>query len=63
MDKHYYFIVEPTGDEDGPYILAEIAKKLADGLVSPEASLLKVGETRGTPIREVAAALAALPPP
>ena len=63
MDKHYYFIVEPTGDEDGPYILAEIAKKLADGLVSPEASLLKVGETRGTPIREVASALAALPPP
>jgi hypothetical protein len=63
MDKHYYFIVEPTGDEDGPYILAEIAKKLAEGSVSPEASLLKVGETRGTPIRDVASALAALPPP
>ncbi|MEP6861802.1 MAG: serine protease [Deltaproteobacteria bacterium] len=63
MDKHYYFIVEPTGDEDGPYILAEIAKKLAEGSVSPEASLLKVGETRGTPIREVVSALAALPPP
>jgi hypothetical protein len=63
MDKHYYFIVEPTGGEDGPYILAEIAKKLAEGSVSPDASLLKVGETRGTPIRDVASALAALPPP
>jgi hypothetical protein len=63
MDKHYYFIVEPSGDEHGPFILAEIAKKLADGSVSPEATLLKAGETRGTPIREVAGALAALPSP
>jgi hypothetical protein len=63
MDKHYYFIVEPSGFEDGPYVLTEIAKKLADGQVSDDASLLRVGETRKTPIREVAGALAALPPP
>ena len=63
MDKHYYFIVEPSGDEDGPFILAEIAKKLADGSVSPDATLLKAGETRGTPIRDVAGVFAALPPP
>jgi len=63
MDKHYYFVVEPNGLEDGPYILAEIAKKLADGKVSPEASLMRVGETRTTPIRDVASALSALPPP
>src|SRR5258706_13508150 len=63
MDKHYYFIVEPSGFEDGPYVLTEIAKKLADGAVSEDASLLRVGETRKTPIRDVAGALAALPPP
>ena len=63
MDQHYYFIVGPTGHEDGPFILAEIAKRLAEGTVSHEASLLKVGETRSTPIRDVASALAALPPP
>lgn len=63
MDQHYYFIVGPTGHEDGPFILAEIAKKLAEGTVSHEASLLRVGETRSTPIRDVASALAALPPP
>ena len=63
MDKHYYFIVEPSGDEDGPYILAEIAKKLADGSVSHDASLLKAGETRATPIRDVASQLAAMGPP
>lgn len=63
MDQHYYFIVGPTGDEDGPFILAEIARKLADGTVSQEASLLRVGETRSTPIRDVATVLAALPLP
>jgi S1-C subfamily serine protease len=63
MDAHFYFVVEPGGHEDGPYVLAEIARKLADGTLSRDASLMRVGDTRATPIRDVADALAALPPP
>ena len=46
MDKHYYFIVEPTGDEDGPYHPGRNREEARRGAVSPEASLFKVGETR-----------------
>ncbi len=63
MDKNYYFVVEPGGSEDGPYILTEIARRLAEGSVSQAASLMRVGETKLTPISQVASAFARTTPP
>lgn len=50
MDKNYYFVLEPGGADDGPYVLSEIRRRMTMGLVSPAASLCKVGETEWLPI-------------
>ncbi len=63
MDKNYYFVVEPGGSEDGPYILTEIARRLSEGAVSQGASLMRVGDTKLTPISQVASAFARTAPP
>ena len=50
MEKNYYFVLEPGGSEDGPYMLAEIGRRVAAGLVSQQASLCRAGETTWQPI-------------
>ena len=50
MEKNYYFVLEPGGSEDGPYMLGEIGRRLASGLVSSQASLCRAGETTWLPI-------------
>ena len=50
MDKNYYFVLEPGGTDDGPYVLSEIRRRLGIGLVSPRAVLCRVGETEYLPL-------------
>ena len=50
MDKNYYFVLEPGGSDDGPYVLAEIRRRMSLGLVSRDASLCRVGETEWLPL-------------
>ncbi len=50
MEKNYYFVLEPGGSEDGPYMLTEIGRRLAAGLISSQASLCRAGETTWEPI-------------
>ncbi len=50
MDKNYYFVLEPGGADDGPYVLSEIRRRIDQGLVSREASLCRVGETEWLPL-------------
>src|SRR5512139_2126188 len=65
MEKNYYFVLEPGGSEDGPYMLTEIGKRLAAGLVSSQASLCRAGETTWHPIDTpmFVEVFAKLPPP
>ncbi|MEO7091596.1 MAG: serine protease, partial [Polyangiales bacterium] len=50
VDKSYYFVLEPGGTDDGPFVLSEIRRRLGIGLVSPQARLCRVGETEYLPL-------------
>jgi S1-C subfamily serine protease len=65
MEKNYYFVLEPGGAEDGPYMLLEIGRRYASGLVSTKASLCRAGETTWQPIDapQFQTVFAKLPPP
>lgn len=62
MDKNYYFVMEPDGTDDGPYVLSEIRRRLGLGLVSPQASLCRVGETEYLPLHHDRYAAQLAPP-
>jgi hypothetical protein len=50
VEKNYYFVLEPGGTDDGPYVLTEIRRRLSVGLISQAASLCRVGEMEGLPL-------------
>ncbi|MDB4961217.1 MAG: serine protease [Myxococcales bacterium] len=50
MDTNYYFVLEPGGSDDGPYVLSEIRRRIGMGLVSRDAALCKVGEINWLPV-------------
>lgn len=64
MDRNYYFVQEPGGADDGPYVLTEIRRRLHLGLLSKNATLCRVGETEYLPLahEQFASALSAPPP-
>ncbi|NVB78293.1 MAG: hypothetical protein HOV81_07860 [Kofleriaceae bacterium] len=50
MDKNYYFVLEPDGDDEGPYVLSEIRRRIEVGLLSRYVTLCRVGETDYLPV-------------
>ena len=50
MDKNYYFVLEPGGSDDGPYVLSEIRRRIGLGLVTRDATLCRVGEMEWLPV-------------
>lgn len=53
MDTNYYFVQEPNGSDEGPYVLSEIRRRVSIGLLSREATLCRVGETDWLPMDHV----------
>ncbi len=52
MDTSYYFVLEPNGQDDGPYRLHDIQKRVDVGLISRGASLCKTGDTTYVPLAD-----------
>ncbi len=50
VDTSYYFVLEPGGSDEGPYVLSEVRRRVSMGLLSREASLCRVGETEWLPM-------------
>jgi S1-C subfamily serine protease len=65
VDRTYYFVQEPGGNDDGPYVLTEIRRRLSLGLLTKNATLCRVGETDYVPIlhERFAPFMTAPPPP
>jgi S1-C subfamily serine protease len=64
VDRTYYFVQEPGGADDGPYVLTEIRRRLNLGLLTKNATLCRVGETEYMPvIHERFASVMNAPPP
>ncbi len=52
LDKNYYFVLEPGGVDDGPYVLSEIRRRIQLGKVTGDAMLCKVGEQLYLPMTD-----------
>jgi S1-C subfamily serine protease len=50
VDKNYYFVLEPDGDDEGPYVLSEIRRRIELGLLSKNVTVCRVGETDYLPV-------------
>src|SRR5438067_685440 len=52
-ESKFYFVLEPGGSEQGPFSDERIAELVAQGSVTPQARLLRVGEFDAVPIAQV----------
>ena len=62
VDKNYYFVLEPNGSDEGPYVLSEIRRRIELGLLSKGVALCRVGETDYVPVTDTRYAKLMEPP-
>lgn len=50
VHENYYFVLEPNGFDEGPYVLSEIRRRIELGLLTTSVALRRVGETEYLPV-------------